>query len=469
MSNAMPRASRRRTGSLVLAGAATACAAIAIAAVGTFQTTQASTGYNPLTPALGFNAFVEDQTLLASTESEGGIATGGNLVLGTYNVNIHDASMFIAPGDSVPSSLVVGGRIDFDQAQAGAVVQVHDYVKVGDLTGTDVLNTDSNNASVNTRLVVAGADYNSTPRVELNLQQPLASVGPTSPIDFDTAFAELRSNAADLYACEAHEVAMTNDQTAAVAKGEVQPGEQIRITLEPGVTNVLNVTGEDLNNMGDLVFLSQPDADAPLLINVDTSGTGGEMDWDVKSQAGISGDQAPYIIWNFNDTTRLRLTGGDTVEGSILAPDADYSDISPTNVEGQIVARNANLGEVGENGGEIHDFPFAAEPACEAHILPSHDGSTGETTTGDSPSSPDGGTDGTTDGATGGSTHGSTDGSTDGSDDPAGSDEYSGGRGDHLATTGSGLGAFVIGAGSLVTVGAVAMFSARRRRTDEPD
>lgn len=445
MSNAMPRASRRRTGSLVLAGAATACAAIAIAAVGTFQTTRASTGYNPLTPALGFNAFVEDQTLLASTESEGGIATGGNLVLGTYNVNIHDASMFIAPGDSVPSSLVVGGRIDFDQAQAGAVVQVHDYVKVGDLTGTDVLNTDSNNASVNARLVVAGADYNSTPRVELNLQQPLASVGPTSPIDFDTAFAELRSNAADLYACEAHEVAM------------------------PGVTNVLNVTGEDLNNMGDLVFLSQPDADAPSLNNVDTSGTGGEMDWDVKSQAGISGDQAPYIIWNFNDTTRLRLTGGDTVEGSILAPDADYSDISPTNVEGQIVARNANLGEVGENGGEIHDFPFAAEPACEAHILPSYDGSTGETTTGHSPSSPDGGTDGTTDGATGGSTHGSTDGSTDGSDDPAGLDEYSGGRGDRLATTGSGLGAFVIGAGSLVTVGAVAMFSARRRRTDEPD
>jgi hypothetical protein len=225
MSNAMPRANRRRTRSLVLAGAATACAAIAIAAVGTFQTTQASTGYNPLTPALGFNAFVEDQTLLASTESEGGIATGGNLVLGTYNVNIHDASTFTTPGDSVPSSLVVGGRIAFAQAQAGAVVQVHDYVKVGDLTGTDVLNTDSNNASVNTHVVAAGA--------------------------------------------------------------------------------------------------------------------------------------------------------------------------------------------------------------------------------------------GTTDGA--------TDGTADGSDDPSDSDEYSGGRGDHLATTGSGLGAFVIGAASLVTVGAVAMFSARRRRTDEPD
>jgi len=460
MPNATSRADRRRTG-LALAGAATACAAIAIATAGTFHSAQAATTYNPLAPALGFNSFVEDETVLASTESEGGIATGGNLVVsGSYNVNIHDASTFVAPGDSVPSALVVGGQVDFSQDPATSVVQVHDYVKVGDLTGAEVRNTDSNNASVNTHVVADGAGYDSTPRIELNLQQPLASVGPTSPIDFDAAFAELRSNAADLYGCDAIEVTMEDDQAQPVAKGEVAAGQQIRIALTPGFTNVLNVTGEDLNNMGDLVFLNQPDEQTPLLVNVDTSGTGGEMEWDVASQAGISGAQAPYIIWNFNDTTRLRLTGGDTVEGSILAPDADYSDISPTNVEGQIIAKNAHLGEVGENGGEIHDFPFAAMLECEEQVDPDRSSftpPTGDPTT-------NGGVPSGGDGTTG-------PGGDDGDGGYSGDPDRAGGSsdGDSLATTGSGLGAFVIGAASLVTVGAVAMFSARRRRTDESE
>jgi choice-of-anchor A domain-containing protein len=461
MPNATPPVHLRRTGSLTLVGAATACAAIAISAAGTLPEAHAATGYNPLEAALGFNAFVEDETLLASTESEGGIATGGNLVLGTYNVNVHDASTFTAPGDTVPSSLVVGGRIDFTQSQAGSVVQVHDYVKVGDLTGTDVLNVDSNLASVNTRLVVAGADYNSTPRIELNLQQPLASVGPTSPIDFDAAFTELRANAADLYACEASEVVMEDDQSQTIPKGGVAQGQQVRISLDEGFTNVLNVTAEDLNNMADMVFLEQPTADTPLLINVDTSGTGGEMDWDVKNQAGIGGNEAPYLLWNFNDTTRLRLTGA-TVEGSILAPDADYSDISPSNVEEQIIATNANLGEVGQNGGEIHNFPFAGMLACEGDVTPTSSEPADAPTTGDSTTSPSDGTDGTTWAGGGGTDETTWGGSYD-------SDETTGAGGDALATTGNGLGAFMIGAASLVTVGAVALFSARRKRTDDPD
>jgi choice-of-anchor A domain-containing protein len=448
MPNATPPVHLRRTGSLTHAGAAAACAAIAIAAVGTFPEAHAATEYNPLEPALGFNAFVEDETLLSSTEPEGGIATGGNLVLGTYNVNIHDASTFTAPGDTVPSSLVVGGRIDFSQSQAGSVVQVHDHVKVGDLTGTDVLYVDSNFASVNTRLVVAGADYNSTPRIELDLQQPLASVGSTSPIDFDAAFTELRANAADLYACEAHEVAMEDDQAQTIPKGGVAQGQQVRISLDEGFTNVLNVTGEDLNNMADMVFVDQPTADTPLLINVDTSGAGGEMGWDVKNQTAVSGNEAPYILWNFNDTTRLRLTGA-TVEGSILAPDADYSDISSSNVEGQIIATNVNLGEVGQSGGEIHNFPFAGTLTCEDDVEPASSEPTDAPTTWDS----------TTSGGGGGA-----DETTGGWDD--GSAESGG---DALDTTGNGLGAFVIGAASLVTVGAVALFSSRRKRTDEPD
>nr|WP_255671574.1 collagen-binding domain-containing protein [Glycomyces amatae] len=484
--------------STAVAVAALAAAAIAFDAAGTGSVAQAATvTYDPLAKALDFNTFVENETTLVSTESEGPMATGGDLVIkGSYNVDIHGEATYTVPGDARPTALVVGGRVDYSQDPATSVVQVlgDGYVKVGDLTGTTVRTTDDNNASVNTRLVASGAAYDSTPRIELTARQPEASVGPASPIDFADAFAEFRSQSQDLFVCRAHEVAMTDAAGAAVPKGGVAEGQQIRITLEQGVTNVLNVTGEDLNNMADFVFENQPNADTPLLINVDTGGTGGEFDWDVASQAGISGDQAPYILWNFKGTTRLNIASGDTVEGSILAPDADYSDVSPANVEGQIIAANANFGDVGESGGEVHYFPFAAQLACETDE-PSPSETTDEPTTGDETScepteSPTDGTatpseepttdeptteepttDGpTTDGPTtdapttnGPTTDAPTD---DGSEPPAGGGTDAAGDGcPPLTTTGGSVGPMVIAAGVLIAVGGgvVALAAAKRK------
>ncbi|WP_051704751.1 choice-of-anchor A family protein [Glycomyces sp. NRRL B-16210] len=415
-----------------------AVAAVAVALAGTTQHAQAATvTIDPLAPAFDFNAFVENETTLASLEAEGAIATGGNLVVeGSYNVMIHDVGTFVAPGDSAPSALVVGGRMDYTADPATSVVQVlnQGYVKIGDLTGTDVLNTDDNSASVNTRVVAAGAGYDSTPRLQLTVQQPLDSVGPSSPIDFAGAFAELRSTSATLAGCQGT-VAMMDVGGTAVAEGEVAPGQIIEISLEPGTTNVLDLTGEDLDNMSELRFLDQPTLDTPLLINVDTSGASGELDWDVAPQSPISGDQSPFILWNFGDTSRLRIASGDTVQGSILAPYADYSDVSPTNVEGQIIARNASLGEIGENGGEIHHFPFASTLTCESDVEPSP-----------SPSEPDP----SGDGPTGGASDGPTDGGAD------------------LPSTGQSLQPLLIAAGALVAVGAAVLVGATRRRRTQP-
>lgn len=428
----------RRAGRLAILGAATAATAVAFAAAGTLPSAHAATvTIDPLAPAFDFNAFVENETVLASTESEGAIATGGDLLIeGSYNVMIHDVGTFFDGDDAQPSALIVGGRVIYTADPATSVVQIlnNGYVKVGDLTGTDVLNTDQNNASVNTQLVASGTGYNSTPRLQLTVQQPIDSVGPASPIDFAGAFTQLRSNTATLYGCEGT-VTMRDDAENPVAKGAVAPGQQIRIDLEPGVTNVLEVTGEDLNNMGDLVFPGVlPSADTPLLINVDTSGTGGELDWVVAPQSPISGAQSPYLLWNFGDTTRLRIAGGDTVQGSILAPNADYSDVSPTNVEGQIIARNASLGEIGENGGEIHHFPFAATLTCESDVEPSPSPTTGGPTT-----------DGPTDGPSNG---GST---TPG--EPG------------LPSTGDSLRPLLIGAVALLGLGAAVFVLAKRRRS----
>ncbi|NUQ88890.1 MAG: choice-of-anchor A family protein [Glycomyces artemisiae] len=460
----------RRARRFALTGAATltaaaAATAIAFNAAGTAPTAQAATvTYDPLAPALDFNSFVENETTLVSTETEGPVATGGNLVVkGSYNVNIHEAGTFIAPGDAEQSGLVVGGRVDWTQDPATSVVQVHNYAKIGDLTGSEALNTDSNNASVNTHVVADGAGYNSTPRLELDTQEPLSSVE-SSPIDFDAAFRQLRSNARKLSTCFAHKVEMKNPQGATVAKGEVQSDERISITLEPGATNILNVTGEDLNDMSELVFTNQPTATMPLLINVDTSNTGGELDWDVANQPGAGGGNgAPYILWNFNDTSRLTLTGGDTVEGSILAPDADYTDLSASNVEGQIIAKNAVHGDIGFSGGEIHQFPFAAELACDTSEpspdditdvpssgSPTSDAPTSGGPTTDSPSSGEP-TSGSSTGDTGSPSGGTDTTTTDGGFSP-------------LATTGSSLGPIAFGAVALILLGTGTVVAASMRR-----
>jgi choice-of-anchor A domain-containing protein len=339
------------------------------------------TGVNPLDPALDFNAFVEGDTVLTSHEMEGPLATGGDLSMqGLYNISIHDTGTFVDGSDARSSSLVVGGAVDWDRSSdtGEARVLTQGYVKVGDLAGTEVLNTDQNGASVNTRLVPSGADYDSLPRVGLTVSQPVDSVGPTSPIDFDAAFAEFRSTSTDLAACAAT-ATMTDANGAAIAKGEVEAGMRITVALTEGQTNVLHVTGSDIENMSEIQYVPQPTAASPLLINVDTGDTGGVLDWTVPNQPGASGASAPYILWNFNDATELTLAGGDTVEGSIYAPNAAFTDLSATNVEGQVVVAGAALGSLSADGGETHYFPFDAELTCEADVDPSPS-TTGPTT-----------------------------------------------------------------------------------------
>lgn len=166
-----------------------------------------------------------------------------------------------------------------------------------------------------------------------------------------------------------------------IAQGEVAPGQQVFITLTEGRTNVLEVTGEDSNNMADLAFVNQPTADTPILINVDTTGTGGVFQWAVADQAGIGGVRAPYILWNFDGTTSLTLVPKSaTVEGGIYAPDADFTDLSLGDFEGQIVAANAVLGTDAYHSNEVHYYPFDTTLTCGSNVNPSPSDTTDEPT-----------------------------------------------------------------------------------------
>ncbi|WP_141561867.1 choice-of-anchor A family protein [Micromonospora sp. WMMA1996] len=314
---------------------------------------------NPVAPALSFGVMTEGNATVVASENEGTMAVGGDLSFGNYQLANNTAGSFVVPGDSRPSALVVGGRVDFAGSVPGTRLQVlsQGYAKVGNLTGTVVRDTDNNGAAVNTRILPTN-NYDAFPRVELTVRQAPANVGPTSPINFAAAYESFRSTSVGLAGCANTVVLRTPNGD--VLPSPIPPGSNAVVTLTSGVTNVLNLSATDLNNIDTLTFRDQPTPTTPLLINVDTSGVGNTFDWNAPNFSGIGGQQAQYVLINFPTATRLSLTAGArTVEGSIYAPNADFTDLSASNTEGSVITRTLD-----HRGGEIHYFPFSTTLTC---------------------------------------------------------------------------------------------------------
>ncbi|WP_419999091.1 collagen-binding domain-containing protein [Streptomyces boninensis] len=344
----------RRPGLLAAGGALLALLLPAAAAADV--TSRAPIG-NPMAGNNGFSTIVRGDALLGSTEMEGPTAIGGNLRFGPgYNVALHTPGSWTAPGDSEPTALLVNGQVDLaDSATSGVLRVISGYTKVGDTTGVSIADEDSNGASVNTRVVADGAGYDSTPRIEMTTRQPVDSVGPQPDLmDFDSIFDTYKERARAIAACPNNV--------------DLNGG---RITLAPDRTNILHITGDQLNDLSELTFLNKPTKSGPLAIVVDTTATGGTYSWDVPNMAGVSGEDAPYILWDFPDATDITIASGDSIEGTIYAPSAKLTDIDPANIEGDIAVDELVAGPMSSptdppvNAGEIHYFPFDAELDCQ--------------------------------------------------------------------------------------------------------
>ncbi|WP_282703797.1 collagen-binding domain-containing protein [Streptomyces sp. CC219B] len=391
---------RRRLAVALLVTAGTACsAALGSAALAVAPARDTIGVGNPVDGSNGFGVVTEGDALLGSTESEGPVAVGGNLSYGDgYNVSLHTAGTFVAPGDSTPTALLVGGGVDYARSSSVGVLKVlgNGYVKIGDMTGSQVLTTDANGASVNTRVTASGAGYDSTPRVELTTQQPASSVAQSGLMDFTSLFSTYRDRADRMAGCANNVTLLDGNGNPLADQTDIAAGSGVKISLTEGRTNVLRLTGEQLNNIAEITFLNHPSADTPLVIVVDTTGTGGEFTWTTPNLAGVSGTDAPYILWDFPDATDITIASGDTLEGTIYAPRAHLTDLSPSNIEGDIIVKSLTAGPLSDgptraaavNAGEIHYFPFAATIECEDETTPSPgpSESTGEPTPGPSES-----------------------------------------------------------------------------------
>ncbi|MFJ4893817.1 collagen-binding domain-containing protein [Streptomyces sp. NPDC088788] len=376
---------------MLRAVAGAACSGVLVTAVLTGGTAAAAVRVpvdvgNPVDGSNGFGVVTEGDATLGSTEAEGPVAVGGDLTFGQgYNVALNTPGTFTAPGDTRPTALLVGGAVNYPASSPSGVLKVlqDGYVKIGDMTGGDVLTQDANGASVNTHVVADGAAYDSTPRIELTTQQTAASVAQSGLMDFTSLFSTYRDRSDTMAGCATNVTLLDGNGNPLPDQSSIPPGSDIKIALTEGRTNVLRLTGEHLNNIGVLTFLDPPTSSTPLLIDVDTTATGGEFTWHTPTMAGVSGDQAPYILWNFPDATSITIADGDEVEGTIYAPRATLTDLDASNIEGDIITRELVAGPLAGssggpvNAGEIHYFPFDADLECDSTPTPA---ATGEVT-----------------------------------------------------------------------------------------
>ncbi|WP_406094014.1 collagen-binding domain-containing protein [Streptomyces sp. NBC_01013] len=329
---------------------------------------------NPLAGDLGFGVLVQDDATLGSTETEGSVAIGGDLIYGPgYNVALHTPGTFTAPGDDRPTALLVGGRADHANSSPQGVLKVlsDGYVKIGDGRGSSVLDKDVNNADVNTQVVAAGATHDSTPRIETTVRQPVESVtDPTGLPDLDALFATYRDRSDAIDTCDTNVILRDAAGNPLPDQTGFPAGTSAHVTLTAGETNVLRLTGEQLNNLSEITFDTPPTATTPFVVDVDTTGTDGRYVWHLPNLAGASGEQAPYMLWNFPDATDITMADGDSLEGTVFAPRAHLTDMAASNIEGTIVVKELTAGPLTNDGassvdaGEIHQFPFAAELDC---------------------------------------------------------------------------------------------------------
>ena len=320
----------------------------------------------------GFLVFVEGDVALNADESEGTLALGGDLSFNSsYNVQAGAAPVFptfTAPGDSGYTSLYVGGGITWPATDPVLKVLGGGFSKIADTTTYEAENEDQNGATVNYQVFEPSAGYGSQPRIEgttsaqnaVSIAEPV----PDNLIDIDGAFTQYRQITTELAGCPATVQLAGPDSPFPPLTPGWGAGTRGRLTLTAGQTNVLTISAADLNNLAEITFVDAPSADTPLLVNV----TGPSFIGSFPNQAGISGLQAPYILWNFPDAQTIVVDGGDSLEGTIYAPNANLNWIPTANIEGNAIAKSFTHGAVAIGSGtglrEVHDLPFNTELSC---------------------------------------------------------------------------------------------------------
>lgn len=311
-------------------------------------------------PSHGFLVLVEGDANLFENETEGPVAVGGNLRFRQYNVGANNPGGYVLPGDTRPTSLVVGGHLDFAGSPSGAVLSVlnSSYAKIGDLSNASVLPSGGV-----TWAVPAGGTTATRPAVSIQTGEPAGAVGGPSGFDLPSLFTTYRSINAAIAEC-----AQTVTLKDSNGQGDWNGTDPVAtLGLQPG-QNVLTLTLSQLAHLQSINPLPgalQPGSSAWLVINVIGSG---DLTLPMPNVSWQGNGPSQHVLWNVTTAGTITLApASNTVWGTIYAPNAALVDESSSNIEGNVVVRTITEGDpTSVSGGEIHYAPFADDiTPCE--------------------------------------------------------------------------------------------------------
>ena len=200
------------------------------------------------------------------------------------------------------------------------------YVKIGVPNGSTAWYTGEFGDPNTPMRITPGSSYNGSPRIELSANSTNVSGTPgnvsasNNPmfegglINFTNAFATMQGYSSSLSA-------LTDNATITNANGDPlgRTGlpSQVKITLNPG-TNVLNLSGTEMNNVSDFVYNNQPDATRVLVVNVNAPGT---FTWNVWNSGQFGGlancafmDTYNVSIFDMFDFSSRNIEIGDIIK-----------------------------------------------------------------------------------------------------------------------------------------------------------
>ena len=315
---------------------------------------------NPLSSAQDFNIITEGNLTVKAGDIEGAIAVGGNLVIqgnsqrtsanatgGQAYVNINGLKYALVVGGGLTG--VNGGNVFKVDGKSG-LTDDH-FIRFYSLSGSTAA-AGSGGIDIGNPVTTV---LNRYVRVNSTTQLSSSVENTTSLVNFSAAFTDFRTQAISMSAC-------TGNVTPTVSGG------QATLNLGANTTNVWNVAGSTLNSYSQINLTGNlPSAARPLVINVNASGT---FSWNnLKLVIGSESDnymeinRAPYIIWNFYNTTTLTITTSNLILGSVFAPNAAITNNGSGNITGQIVAKSFTK----PYAGELHIAKFNANVACAAN------------------------------------------------------------------------------------------------------
>lgn len=321
-------------------------------------------GQSPTAPAKGFNVFVRNNFTANSSETEGPVAMGGNLIInGGYGVNIHNEGNFSVNGAKI--GLVVGGQVNFVN---GTLQVLNDrYVKIGNGSNLTVWYTDNNGAASPMKIIPAGQPHWYSNAISMSARNNnvagfsgtvSASNNPVlqaNVINFAAAFDTMQNTSISLSSCTNNAVLkrMGNGgvMTTLTHPYTVPIYSQMTIDIHAGA-NILNIDGSQLNNFSEMNFSGATLSNSNfLIINVNAPGS---FTWTPVNMNGIQNEHGRFILFNFYNTTTLTM-GGSALKGTIFAPFANINKSNNWgNVDGQVIGLSYN-----SVGGENHYEVFS--------------------------------------------------------------------------------------------------------------